>query len=85
MPLEEYSRKRTFSKTPEPAPEAPASAAAGRLMFCVQRHAARRMHYDLRLEVGGALKSWAVPEGPSLRPNAKQLAVMVEDHPISYG
>lgn len=85
MPLEEYSRKRTFSKTPEPAPDSPPGASAGRLMFCVQRHAARRMHYDLRLEVGGTLKSWAVPEGPSLVPNAKQLAVMVEDHPISYG
>lgn len=85
MALEEYSRKRTFSKTPEPAPDVPGSASAGRLMFCVQRHAARRLHYDLRLEVAGTLKSWAVPEGPSLVPNAKQLAVMVEDHPISYG
>ncbi|MCC6589841.1 MAG: DNA ligase D [Bryobacterales bacterium] len=86
MPLEEYARKRSFSKTPEPAPGAVTPAAPAKtLMFCVQRHDARRLHYDFRLEVSGTLKSWAVPEGPTLKPNGKQLAVMVEDHPISYG
>lgn len=86
MPLEEYARKRSFSKTPEPASGAVAPPTAAKpLMFCVQRHDARRMHYDFRLEVSGTLKSWAVPEGPTLKPNGKQPAVMVEDHPISYG
>ena len=82
VPLEEYARKRSFDKTPEPGPEAP-SKAAGHL-FCVQRHDARRLHYDLRIEVGGTLKSWAVPQGPSLDPADKRLAVMVEDHPLEY-
>ena len=85
MPLDEYARKRSFEKTPEPAPGQTPSAPGPLPAFCVQRHSARRLHYDLRLEVGGVLKSWAVPEGPSLSPNAKQLAVHVEDHPISYG
>jgi bifunctional non-homologous end joining protein LigD len=82
MALEEYAKKRTFEKTPEPPPGV---AAAGGNRYCIQRHLARRLHYDLRLEVGGTLKSWAVPQGPSLDPADKRLAVMVEDHPLEYG
>ncbi len=81
MPLDEYARKRAFDRTPEPGPSI--VSVEGR-RFCVQRHSARRLHYDLRIEVGGALKSWAVPEGPTLDPGIKRLAVHVEDHPIEY-
>src|SRR5271166_5013095 len=83
MSLKEYSRKRSFDKTPEPEPRAQSSPAGN--YFCVQRHDATRLHYDFRLEVDGALKSWAVPKGPSLEPLAKHLAMHVEDHPLDYG
>jgi bifunctional non-homologous end joining protein LigD len=83
MVLEEYRRKRDFERTTEPAPLVPA-ASAGPLTFVVQKHAARQLHYDLRLEFGQALKSWAIPGGPSTDPQVKRLAVMVEDHPLDY-
>jgi bifunctional non-homologous end joining protein LigD len=83
QPLDTYAAKRKFTKTREPGPKI-VSARQGPLMFIVQKHAARRMHYDFRLEVDGVLKSWAVPKGPSLQVGDKRLAVEVEDHPFDY-
>jgi bifunctional non-homologous end joining protein LigD len=83
MPLNEYAAKRRFEKTPEPPANRKSRGPAN--LFCVQRHDATRLHYDLRLEMDGVLKSWAVPKGPTLDPTVKHLAAHVEDHPIEYG
>ncbi|AZE83816.1 ATP-dependent DNA ligase, LigD [Pseudomonas orientalis] len=85
-PLSEYNRKRDFGITAEPAGNSPAGKRkASALSFVIQKHAARNLHYDFRLELDGVLLSWAVPKGPSLDPSQKRLAVHVEDHPLSYG
>jgi bifunctional non-homologous end joining protein LigD len=81
--LAEYNRKRDFARTGEP--KGARKKSGKRLSYLIQKHAARRLHYDFRLEWNGALLSWAVPKGPSENPEDKRLAVHVEDHPVEYG
>ena len=81
-PFSKYSRKRNFQRTPEP--EGGKSGSSEKPLFVIQKHDAGNLHYDLRLEMDGALRSWAVPKGPSTDPREKRLAVPTEDHPLDY-
>lgn len=82
MSLDEYKQKRDFDDTNEP--QAQRSSGDDELHFSVQRHDASNLHYDLRLEMEGVLKSWAIPKGPSMNPDDKRLAIHTEDHPFDY-
>lgn len=95
MPLEDYQKKRNFDSTSEPKAESVSTGESSlgeatpikskdMLVFVVHKHFASHLHFDLRLELDGVLKSWAVPKGPSINPKDKKLAVMVEDHPLEY-
>lgn len=82
MDLSKYNRKRDFGSTNEPKGEIKKSK--NELIFVVQKHAASHLHYDFRLEMGGVLKSWAIPKGPSMNPKERRLAILVENHPYDY-
>ena len=84
MSLKEYSRKRDFGKTPEPAGGSKPGTRAAGLVYVIQKHAASRLHYDLRLEENGVLASWAIPKAPPAAEGEKRLAVRTEDHPLEY-
>jgi bifunctional non-homologous end joining protein LigD len=83
--LSEYRKKRDFQATPEPAPGKRVARRPATPTFMVHKHDATRLHYDLRLEMDGALASWAVPKGPAYDPKVRRLAVETEDHPLEYG
>ena len=84
MSLKEYRKKRTFSETPEPSGRTRTRPRSKHPIFVVQKHEAKRLHYDFRLEIGGVLASWAIPKGPSLNTAERRLAMQTEDHPIEY-
>ena len=83
MPLKQYQKKRKFSETPEPKGKEK-KGKSKKLIFVIHKHHASHLHWDLRLEIGGVLKSWAVPKEPPKTKNVKRLAIQVEDHPINY-
>ena len=84
MGLKEYHKKRNFQRTPEPKGEEKKRSAQDVLVYVIQKHQASHLHYDLRLEEEGVLKSWAIPKEPPLTPGVKRLAVQTEDHPLGY-
>jgi|GEM_PF-5841591 len=83
MPLDEYKKMRDFTKSPEPLPESGFKKGTGNI-FVVHEHDASHLHYDLRLEIGGVLRSWAVPKEPPQKEGVKRLAIQTEDHPLEY-